>query len=84
MAECHFQKIQCASDRLREVRVAELTVPREGESFLLSVVFAECSDEHSKGHSERVGFEPTVEFPLHTFSKRAPSTARTFGALVVG
>ena len=22
--------------------------------------------------SERVGFEPTVEFPLHTLSKRAP------------
>ena len=27
--------------------------------------------------AERVGFEPTVEFPLHTLSKRAPSTART-------
>jgi hypothetical protein len=26
--------------------------------------------------AERVGFEPTVEFPLHTLSKRAPSTAR--------
>ena len=24
--------------------------------------------------AERVGFEPTVEFPLHTLSKRAPST----------
>ena len=24
-----------------------------------------------------MGFEPTVEFPLHTLSKRAPSTART-------
>jgi hypothetical protein len=24
-----------------------------------------------------VGFEPTVEFPLHTLSKRAPSTTRT-------
>jgi hypothetical protein len=22
--------------------------------------------------AERVGFEPTVEFPLHTLSKRAP------------
>ena len=29
------------------------------------------------GMAERVGFEPTVEFPLHTLSKRAPSTART-------
>src|SRR5205809_643360 len=27
--------------------------------------------------TERVGFEPTVEFPLHTLSKRAPSTTRT-------
>ena len=24
-----------------------------------------------------MGFEPTVEFPLHTLSKRAPSTTRT-------
>ena len=27
--------------------------------------------------AERVGFEPTVEFLLHTLSKRAPSTTRT-------
>src|SRR6266511_2823716 len=27
--------------------------------------------------AERVGFEPTVGFPLHTLSKRAPSTTRT-------
>ena len=27
--------------------------------------------------AERVGFEPTVEFPLHTLSKRAHSTALT-------
>src|SRR6476619_554638 len=27
--------------------------------------------------AERAGFEPTVEFPLHTLSKRAPSTTRT-------
>ena len=27
--------------------------------------------------AERVGFEPTVEFPLHTLSKRARSTAPT-------
>jgi hypothetical protein len=28
----------------------------------------------SKGHkvAERVGFEPTVQFPAHTLSKRAP------------
>ena len=29
------------------------------------------------GLDSRVGFEPTVEFPLHTLSKRAPSTTRT-------
>ena len=27
--------------------------------------------------AERVGFEPTVEFPLHTLSKRAQSTTLT-------
>jgi hypothetical protein len=26
----------------------------------------------SEGMAERVGFEPTVEFPQHTLSKRAP------------
>src|SRR3954468_18732939 len=34
-----------------------------------------CSRERRL--AERVGFEPTVEFPLHTLSKRAPSTTRT-------
>ena len=42
-----------------------------------------CTRNHSlRGTSavsvaEREGFEPTVEFPLHTLSKRAPSTTRT-------
>ena len=27
--------------------------------------------------AEREGFEPSVEFPLHTLSRRAPSTTRT-------
>jgi hypothetical protein len=26
--------------------------------------------------AERVGFEPTLEFPLNTLSKRAPSATR--------
>src|SRR5712691_3203385 len=30
-----------------------------------------------KSMAERVGFEPTVELPQHTLSKRAPSTTRT-------
>ena len=29
-------------------------------------------DDETTGMAERVGFEPTVEFPLHTLSKRAP------------
>ena len=29
------------------------------------------------GMAERVGFEPTVEFPQHSLSRRAPSTTRT-------
>ena len=28
------------------------------------------------GLAERVGFEPTIRFPVYTLSKRAPSTAR--------
>ena len=31
----------------------------------------------SNGVAERPGFEPGVEFPPHTLSRRAPSTART-------
>ena len=33
--------------------------------------------EREKDMAEREGFEPSVEFPLHTLSKRAPSTTRT-------
>ncbi len=29
-----------------------------------------------KNMAEREGFEPSIEFPLYTLSKRAPSTAR--------
>src|SRR5687767_2812571 len=32
---------------------------------------------HQRRLAEREGFEPSVEFPLHTLSKRAPSTTRT-------
>jgi len=31
-----------------------------------------CRVFNQLGVAERVGFEPTVEFPLHTLSKRAP------------
>ena len=33
--------------------------------------------------AERVGFEPTLEFPLNTLSKRAPSATRPSLHLVV-
>jgi hypothetical protein len=31
-----------------------------------------CKRKKIKEVAERVGFEPTVEFPRHTLSKRAP------------
>ena len=57
-----------------------VTVPLRGEE---GMHWKECSvtDErlqfvarrlYSINMAERVGFEPTVEFPLHTLSKRAP------------
>jgi hypothetical protein len=33
--------------------------------------------QNARKLAEREGFEPSVEFPLHTLSKRAPSTTRT-------
>ena len=33
--------------------------------------------ERDEELTEREGFEPSVEFALHTLSKRAPSTTRT-------
>ena len=30
----------------------------------------------NKNMAERMGFEPMIEFPLYTLSKRAPSTTR--------
>jgi hypothetical protein len=32
--------------------------------------------QQNKELAERVGFEPTLEFPLNTLSKRAPSATR--------
>ena len=34
------------------------------------------ADEKQEKLAEREGFEPSVELPLHTLSKRAPSTTR--------
>src|SRR5579871_558972 len=37
---------------------------------------AKSGDESSAIMAEREGFEPSIEFPLYTLSKRAPSTTR--------
>src|SRR6202043_385528 len=36
-----------------------------------------CPGRTQRGMAERVGFEPTVGFPLHSLSRRALSTAQT-------
>ena len=40
--------------------------------------FKTCQKDHfsNKNMAERMGFEPMIEFPLYTLSKRAPSTTR--------
>ena len=43
-------------------------------SIGLSVLF---STTYRRILAEREGFEPSVRLPLHTLSKRAPSTTRT-------
>ncbi len=48
-----------------------LVKPYEGKPF-----DAFASANGAEGW-RREGFEPSVEFPLHTLSKRAPSTTRT-------
>ena len=37
---------------------------------------ANVMSDTQEGMAERVGFEPTLEFPLNTLSKRAPSATR--------
>ena len=44
---------------------------------LVSEPIAHVLENRSKKLAERVGFEPTVRFPAHTLSKRAPSATRT-------
>jgi hypothetical protein len=38
--------------------------------------FREAGELFLNNMAERVGFEPTLEFPLNTLSKRAPSATR--------
>jgi hypothetical protein len=42
------------------------------DSLPVSALYKQLIDSMA----ERVGFEPTLEFPLNTLSKRAPSTTR--------
>src|SRR5271165_2305254 len=44
--------------------------------FGISVVSPSRKCQITKELAERVGFEPTLEFPLNTLSKRAPSATR--------
>src|SRR3954467_13082323 len=39
-------------------------------------VWVNCMSMKNQELAERVGFEPTLEFPLNTLSKRAPSATR--------
>jgi hypothetical protein len=53
-------------------------IEEEAERIRVSLTSRECLMKIAENWgSEREGFEPSVEFPLHTLSKRAPSTTRT-------
>ncbi len=68
---------QCTSGNAgRQVPPAALA--RRGNFSVRAIAAVGYGDELSEaGVAEREGFEPSVEFPLHTLSKRAPSTTRT-------
>ena len=57
---------------LKRVTQAE-PIPNEGQKLLTE---GDLEGE-GNGMAEREGFEPSVEFPLHTLSKRARSTTPT-------
>jgi hypothetical protein len=48
--------------------------PKEIRSWCDSAIFKKSAKRQKRKAwlAERVGFEPTVEFPQHTLSKRAP------------
>src|ERR1700747_1017055 len=61
------------------MRLVTLTSRFTGDPFLilgisLGITTSKC--QITKVMAERVGFEPTLEFPLNTLSKRAPSATR--------
>ena len=66
--------------RIRECGILSISGPKR---VVIATHGSRAAGHHCKSFyisdlmAERVGFEPTVEFPLHTLSKRAPSTTRT-------
>jgi hypothetical protein len=73
----------------RQAALAWVTSPSTSNS-ILKLILAKFDDRRANGTyvnqeqfrdnlsmAERVGFEPTVEFPLHSLSRRALSTAQT-------
>ena len=46
-------------------------------AVLVTVLPASAQGKLEGALAEREGFEPSVRLPLHTLSKRAPSTTRT-------
>ena len=53
-----------------EIAVEKLTVAEKQSPLLRKGLFAYIR------LAERVGFEPTIRFPVYTLSKRAPSATR--------
>src|SRR5580698_3670922 len=59
-------------------RLANALVARKWPVFAdRAVNCINTGDFTMEGLAERVGFEPTVEFPRHSLSRRALSTAQT-------
>src|SRR6187549_999838 len=63
--------------RLLETVLSNRTFDRGSLVRLTEAVRLFMKGNKSGELAERVGFEPTVEFPLHTLSKRAQSTTLT-------
>ena len=59
-----------------QVSPESVTCPDLEEREESKLLIPEKVLEHREKVAERVGFEPTLEFPLNTLSKRAPSATR--------
>jgi len=76
--DVHLRASTFATARLRQTNRATVdTLRLRGDLSSLACHPKLAHDSGERRVAERVGFEPTVEFPLHTLSKRAPSTTRT-------